>query len=42
MPLKDVAAFTGYHDQFYFSRVFKSVTGVPPSEYARRAPADES
>jgi two-component system response regulator YesN len=38
MPLKDVAAFVGYHDQFYFSRVFKSVTGAPPSEYARRDP----
>jgi YesN/AraC family two-component response regulator len=42
MPLKDVAAFVGYHDQFYFSRVFKSVTGVPPSEHARRAPTDTS
>jgi two-component system response regulator YesN len=39
MPLKDVAAFVGYHDQFYFSRVFKSVTGAPPSEYARRDPS---
>jgi two-component system response regulator YesN len=35
MPLKDVAAFVGYHDQFYFSRVFKSVEGVPPSEFHR-------
>jgi two-component system response regulator YesN len=33
MPLKDVAAYVGYHDQFYFSRVFKSLTGVPPSEW---------
>ena len=38
MPLKDVAVFAGYHDQFYFSRVFKSVTGVTPSEYAHRGP----
>ena len=42
MPLKDVAAFVGYHDQFYFSRVFKSVTGVPPSEHARREPPGKS
>jgi two-component system response regulator YesN len=42
MPLKDVAAFVGYHDQFYFSRVFKSVTGAPPSEYARRPPQGTS
>jgi YesN/AraC family two-component response regulator len=27
----------GYHDQFYFSRVFKSVTGMSPSEFAGRA-----
>ncbi|HTO21403.1 MAG TPA: AraC family transcriptional regulator, partial [Spirochaetia bacterium] len=33
MPLKDVAAYAGYHDPFYFSRVFKSLTGVPPSEW---------
>lgn len=35
MPIKDVAGFAGYHDQFYFSRVFKTVTGISPSEYAR-------
>lgn len=33
MPLKDVAACVGFQDPFYFSRVFKSVTGVPPSEF---------
>ena len=33
MHLKDVAETVGYNDQFYFSRVFRSVTGVPPSEY---------
>jgi two-component system, response regulator YesN len=33
MPLKDVAAYAGYHDPFYFSRVFKTLTGVPPSEW---------
>jgi AraC-like DNA-binding protein len=41
MPLKDVAGRAGYQDQFYFSRVFKAVVGLPPSEYAarsRRAP----
>jgi YesN/AraC family two-component response regulator len=42
MPLKDVAAFVGYHDQFYFSRVFKSVTGVPPSAHARGATPGKS
>lgn len=33
IPLKDIAAFVGYQDPFYFSRVFKSITGIPPSEY---------
>jgi len=33
MPIKDVAALVGYSDQFYFSRVFKEIVGVPPSEY---------
>jgi two-component system response regulator YesN len=34
IPLKDVATFAGYSDPFYFSRVFRSITGMPPSEYA--------
>jgi two-component system response regulator YesN len=33
MPLKDIAAFVGYSDPFYFSRVFRAETGIPPSEY---------
>jgi len=39
LNVKEVAASLGYHDQFYFSRLFKSVTGVPPRAY--RAQADE-
>lgn len=31
--IKDVAAMVGYADQFYFSRIFRSVTGISPSEY---------
>ncbi len=37
MPLKNVAERVGFCDPFYFSRVFKSVTGYPPSDYARRS-----
>lgn len=33
LPLKDVAEFVGYTNPFYFSRVFKTVTGKSPSEY---------
>ena len=31
--VKDVAEQVGYRDQFYFSRIFYSYTGVRPSEY---------
>jgi transcriptional regulator GlxA family with amidase domain len=35
--VKEIAAIVGYHDQFYFSRVFKSVHQVAPTEYRRRS-----
>ena len=35
MHLKNIAETVGYNDQFYFSRVFRSVTGIPPSEYIK-------
>ena len=31
--VKEVAAALGYDDPFYFSRVFKAVNNVPPSQY---------
>ncbi len=34
--VKEIAASLGYHDQFYFSRVFKSVHQMAPTEYRRR------
>jgi AraC-like DNA-binding protein len=33
MSVKGVAAALGYDDPFYFSRVFRSVQGVAPSDY---------
>ena len=33
--IKEVAALLGYDDQFYFSRVFKSVNGVAPTDYRK-------
>jgi AraC-like DNA-binding protein len=33
LSVKEVAGVLGYDDQFYFSRVFKSVNRVAPSEY---------
>lgn len=34
--VKEVAEQVGYKDQFYFSRIFYSYTGVRPSEYGER------
>lgn len=36
MFIKDVAVMAGYKDQFYFSRIFRAVTGMSPSEYIDR------
>lgn len=36
MSVKEIAAELGYRDPFYFSRIFKSVTGVAPSDYRQR------
>lgn len=34
MMIRELAQRIGYQDQFYFSRVFRSYTGVSPSEYS--------
>lgn len=36
MFIKDVATMVGYKDQFYFSRIFRAVTGMSPSGYPGR------
>jgi AraC-like DNA-binding protein len=36
LNVKDVAAVLGYEDPFYFSRLFKSVNQIAPSDYRRR------
>ncbi len=33
LTVKEIAAALGYDDQFYFSRVFKSINGLPPTNY---------
>lgn len=33
--IKDVASMVGFTDQFYFSRIFRSVTGASPAEYLK-------
>ena len=36
LPVKEIADALGYKDQFYFSRVFKLVNHLAPSEYRLR------
>ncbi len=36
LPIKQIADQVGYQDPLYFSRVFKSVGGIPPTEYRAR------
>jgi transcriptional regulator GlxA family with amidase domain len=40
LNVKEVAAVLGYEDPFYFSRVFKSVNQVAPSDYRTRHKAE--
>ncbi len=35
LPVSAVAASVGYDDPLYFSRVFKRITGMPPSAYIK-------
>lgn len=35
--LKDVAQKVGYPDEFYFSRIFKRVVGISPSQFAKQS-----
>lgn len=34
---KEIARQVGYNDVYYFSRVFRRLTGVPPTDYRKRA-----
>ena len=33
--VKDIAAMVGYEDQFYFSRIFRTYTGMSPTDYLK-------
>jgi AraC family transcriptional regulator len=35
-PLKDIAILCGYADEYHFSKVFRRLNGMPPSEYRNR------
>jgi len=34
--LKDIADLVGYSDQLYFSRIFKIITGITPTEFKNK------
>lgn len=35
LPIKDIAARCGYHDEFFFHRIFKKYVNVPPGRYRK-------
>lgn len=35
LPIYEIAFSVGFSDQYYFSRLFKNETGLPPSEYKK-------
>jgi len=37
MPAKVVASESGYDDPYYFSRIFKVATGMPPTEFRKKS-----
>lgn len=42
LTVAEVAYSVGFLDQFYFSRIFKKVKGVPPSRYAQNGTTPET
>ncbi len=36
LSLKEIAQQSGFSNEFYFSRVFRKITGTPPGEFHRR------
>jgi AraC-like DNA-binding protein len=38
LSIAEIAARTGYADQFYFSRLFKKKMGIPPLKYRQQQP----
>jgi AraC family transcriptional activator of pobA len=36
LSIKEIAAVTGFRDQYYFSRFFRKHTGMSPTDYRKR------
>ncbi|HBC87661.1 MAG TPA: hypothetical protein DCZ94_11950 [Lentisphaeria bacterium] len=41
LKLSQISNLVGYHDQFYFSRIFKKITGTSPKAYRDRRQSDK-
>ena len=35
LPIKQIAALTGYQNIYYFTKIFKQYTGLPPSQFQK-------
>mgnify|MGYP001551276322 FL=1 len=35
LPIKQISALTGYQNIYYFTKIFKQYTGVPPSRFQK-------
>ncbi|MGN6494101.1 MAG: helix-turn-helix domain-containing protein, partial [Agriterribacter sp.] len=40
LKIGEISVATGYDDVFYFSRIFKKITGSSPSQYRQRVSKD--
>jgi len=36
LSIKEISQLVGYYDQHYFSRIFKNITGMNPSDYRKK------
>jgi transcriptional regulator GlxA family with amidase domain len=35
LTIREISEKMGYNDQYYFSKIFKKIMGIPPSQYRK-------